>query len=427
LNNQYGIYLEGSSYNSFSGNTISLNNPYGIIIYHSSNIVLSGNTALNNTYGIYVSDSDGNVLSGNTALYNQHGIYLDFSDGNVLSGNTASSNSYGVYLWGSGDNVLSGNVVSSNSYGVYLRYSSSNILVYNDASGSHCGIYLWESSDNVISRSNFVNNTESVSNIGSVNSWDNGVEGNYWSDYYGADANQDGIGDTPYPIDENNKDNYPLMARLLQFIATEEKSYRINIVCNSTISNFQCRYDEYNRISAVSFKVNGTEGEGFCRICIPHALIEPPYTVRVDNDPPLDLRTVYKNGTHTWLYFTYKHSEHEVIVMHTSSPEQFVIWSRWAILALAVVTVVLLSISIHYYRLFSEQKKVIQAYESELGTFPISHSERARTRFIRDVVERKEKIEKFKKKYGVKVYPASTLEELMKKLGVEKEKEKVKH
>jgi hypothetical protein len=261
--------------------------------------------------------------------------------------------------------------------------------------------------------------------MGSVNSWDNGVEGNYWSDYHGADANRDGIGDTPYLIDETNKDNYPLMAMLLQFnIATEEKSYSITIVCNSTISNFQCRYDEYNRINAVSFKVNGTEGEGFCRICIPHALIETPYTVRVDNNPPLDLRTVYKNGTHTWLYFTYKQSGHEVIVMHTSSPEQFVIW---AILALAVVTVVLFSISIHYYRLFSEQKKVIEAYENELGTFPVSHSERARARFVRDVIERKEKIEKFKKKYGVKVDPASTLEELMKKLGVEKEKEKVKH
>jgi hypothetical protein len=55
-----------------------------------------------------------------------------------------------------------------------------------------------------------------------VNVWDDGYPsgGNYWSDYTGADVksgpNQDlpgsdGIGDTPYIIDANNTDRYPLM------------------------------------------------------------------------------------------------------------------------------------------------------------------------------------------------------------------------
>lgn len=34
---------------------------------------------------------------------------------------------------------------------------------------------------------------------------------NYWNDYSGTDSNGDGIGDTPYIIDENNQDNYPSM------------------------------------------------------------------------------------------------------------------------------------------------------------------------------------------------------------------------
>jgi nitrous oxidase accessory protein len=45
----------------------------------------------------------------------------------------------------------------------------------------------------------------------SANRWDNGSVGNYWHDYNGSDVNGDGIGDTSYIIDANNKDNYPLM------------------------------------------------------------------------------------------------------------------------------------------------------------------------------------------------------------------------
>jgi len=42
--------------------------------------------------------------------------------------------------------------------------------------------------------------------------WDNGVDqGNYWSNYEGEDADGNGVGDTPYIIDEENQDNYPLM------------------------------------------------------------------------------------------------------------------------------------------------------------------------------------------------------------------------
>jgi hypothetical protein len=44
------------------------------------------------------------------------------------------------------------------------------------------------------------------------NSWDNGGEGNYWSNYTGTDANGDGVGDTPYVIGDSNIDNSPLMA-----------------------------------------------------------------------------------------------------------------------------------------------------------------------------------------------------------------------
>jgi len=57
----------------------------------------------------------------------------------------------------------------------------------------------------------------------SVNVWDNGYSsgGNYWSDYNGTDlysgpyqnvTGSDGIGDTPYVMNANNLDNYPLIS-----------------------------------------------------------------------------------------------------------------------------------------------------------------------------------------------------------------------
>lgn len=61
-----------------------------------------------------------------------------------------------------------------------------------------------------------------VSQLLSVNIWDNGTTGNYWSNYNGTDNNGDGIGDTPYVIDHNNQDNYPLMT---EFIIPEFPSW----------------------------------------------------------------------------------------------------------------------------------------------------------------------------------------------------------
>lgn len=63
---------------------------------------------------------------------------------------------------------------------------------------------------------NFMDSIQVVSN--SSNFWDNGEEGNYWSDYPGTDSDGDGIGDTPYIIDANNIDRYPLMNPFSDYI-----------------------------------------------------------------------------------------------------------------------------------------------------------------------------------------------------------------
>jgi len=70
-------------------------------------------------------------------------------------------------------------------------------------------------SDNKFWHNNFINNTQQayIPYSGYANLWDDGYPsgGNYWSDYTGLDANDDGIGDIPYLIDADNQDRYPLM------------------------------------------------------------------------------------------------------------------------------------------------------------------------------------------------------------------------
>jgi parallel beta-helix repeat protein len=97
---------------------------------------------------------------------------------------------------------------------------SDNNVTANDGGG----IGLYSSNNNVFYHNNFINNTQRVyvPTPGIANSWDDGYPsgGNYWSDYDGTDlysgpqqneTGSDVIGDTPYIIDENNQDNYPLM------------------------------------------------------------------------------------------------------------------------------------------------------------------------------------------------------------------------
>jgi hypothetical protein len=92
------------------------------------------------------------------------------------------------------------------------------------------GIKIDTSFDNGVYRNNIIDNlNQAFDNTNNGNQWDNGypVGGNYWSDYNGIDLNStpsqdvpppDGIGDTPYNIDSNSRDNYPLMNPVGNFI-----------------------------------------------------------------------------------------------------------------------------------------------------------------------------------------------------------------
>jgi hypothetical protein len=67
---------------------------------------------------------------------------------------------------------------------------------------------------------NFANNTNQVSTEFSTNTWNNGSMGNYWSDFLtkypdAAQVDSSGVWNTPYVIDTNNTDYYPLIVPIV--------------------------------------------------------------------------------------------------------------------------------------------------------------------------------------------------------------------
>ncbi len=156
-------------------------------------------------------------------------IGIDVNDdvsGVTIKDLTVYNFSIGAYIRSTSNNLQGCNIYN-NIVGVLLS-GSGNHVTYNNITGNQQGLFFgFESigdvgnipSDILICHNSFINNNQQLS--GCVckdynlteerHSWDDGKEGNYWSDYTGTDANGDGIGDTPYIVDILNQDSYPLM------------------------------------------------------------------------------------------------------------------------------------------------------------------------------------------------------------------------
>jgi parallel beta-helix repeat protein len=196
-------------------------------------------------------DGNGHTLSSTLTVTNANNVTIknfiitinSYFDEDILLNNcssiTISSNiltgspperesrvlSSGIVVWGGTLNVITGNLIIGNSRGIDFESQTSNNRVFgNNITGNSRGLWISSSENNSIFNNIFDKNAVNVFITGEtafrwsetvvlslMNTFDNGTIGNYWSNYNGTDNNGDGIGDIPYIIDENNRDNHPLM------------------------------------------------------------------------------------------------------------------------------------------------------------------------------------------------------------------------
>jgi parallel beta-helix repeat protein len=156
---------------------------------------------------IALSDSANNEVTQNTLQHNEYAIQIVESNPTVIFGN----------------NMIKQNTITDNTYAIWIQRTASNTITENiiqnniNAIDGKTGAM---SNYNTVHHNAFINNTANIANPQLKIQWDDGKEGNYWSDYNGTDTTGDGVGETPYTIYIVMQDTHPLVNMIPEFPTT---------------------------------------------------------------------------------------------------------------------------------------------------------------------------------------------------------------
>jgi parallel beta-helix repeat protein len=216
-----GVYLEHSYNTNVSHNNLwSINDLYvsfAVNVINSENCKILNNTITNSHFGIMVMYSSVVTVLENDVYNNDMGLGASFTvDVSFKQNKVINSTLDGITIQATNTTIIEKNLVlNSDGSGIVINIDSfensiiENQVYYNDG----VGLAISESSyENEVYLNEFIGNNINAQDNGTLNKWDNGAIGNYWDDYVGVDANDDGIGDTPYFIGgtAGSLDNCPI-------------------------------------------------------------------------------------------------------------------------------------------------------------------------------------------------------------------------
>ena len=169
---------------------------------------------------------NGNTIFNNTITGTERAIAIYADNYNVTRNHLANS-IYGVRIQGN-NNRISQNQIVNNYGGIMISYSSGTVITENSIANNSTAVNV-DSSVFEIYHNNFINSANTTIVLttsdaihfggGTMPTWDNGEEGNYWSDYTTkypnvTEIDHTGIGNTPYVVrtSPNVVDRFPLLA-----------------------------------------------------------------------------------------------------------------------------------------------------------------------------------------------------------------------
>jgi len=259
------------------------------------------------------------------------GIQTWYNVSTTISNNIFRNNFQSIWLSESNSCQIIDNIITDSYAGVLLSDSCFNRIIGNNIKNNVIGVRLssLESNNNTLFHNNFIDNVPwqvDPTGMGNNTIWNNGAEGNYWSDYAGGDSDGDGVGDTPYPH-EFGWDKYPLVEMWSLFrvhrVLWNGQNFNVTTHCNSTVASFNFSQSE----KQVSFNVTGPSGVlGFCNVTIPKILLNASsnsWIVFRDSINMTDDVVVEENGTHSSIYFVFSLGKHNVKIIGTDVIPEF--------------------------------------------------------------------------------------------------------